>query len=92
MENKIKFLIICFVLSTGAASAAPISFKTAAVKFGWAMLGVLVSSLLLFLGLSLYNKIRNNLQTTVFQDEEITQTPKTKEQAVDFYINKNRLK
>ena len=40
----------------------------------------------------LYNKIRNNLQTTVFQDEEITQTPKTKEQAVDFYINKNRLK
>ena len=80
-------------MNAGAAYCAPATLKAAALKFGFAMFGVLISSLVIFLGLTIYNKLRENITISQSEDDyELLKTPRTKEQAIDFYIRKNRLK
>ena len=54
--------------------------------------GVVISSLLIFVGLTIYNKIRSGLTGDLTPEEEVLKTPKTKESAIQFFIRKNRLR
>ena len=56
------------------------------------MCGVVISSLLIFVGLTIYNKIRSNITGDLTFEEEVLKTPKTKDDAIKFFIRKNRLR
>ena len=60
-------------------------------RFGLAMGIVIISSVIIFLVLSLYskkNRINTNYQTS---ESDILKTPKTSQQAIEFFIHKNKL-
>ena len=91
MKNKIFLTFLTIILTANAGFSLPLSVKNVVVKFSYAMGGVLVSSLLIFLALSIYNKLKtNNIGET--SEEEILKTPKTKDDAINFFIRKNRLR
>jgi hypothetical protein len=62
------------------------------VKFSVAMGGVIVASIVIWLGLTVYNKIIEDKSQTILPEDEILTTPKTVDEAVKFFINKNRLR
>lgn len=69
----------------------PISKKKIAKKFIFAMLGVIVSSLIIFVGLSLYNKIRQAFFAPVITAEdrkEALEDPSDLIQAVKSFLDK----
>ena len=92
MKNKVIVTCLLTVLTANAAYSMPLAFKTSIIKFSFAMAGVLVSSVIIYLGLTVYNKIRENSQAELSFEEEILKTPKTKDDAIRFYIKKNRLR
>lgn len=62
------------------------------IKFSIAMAGVVVSCVFLWAGLSIYNKFFVKTSTRrVSPDDDILKTPKTIEEAVTFFIKKNKL-
>ncbi len=64
----------------------------AIIKFTITMAGVLLSSVLIWAGLSIYNKFFVKTTTrNVSPDDDILRTPKTIEDAVAFFIKKNKL-
>lgn len=66
--------------------------KETILKFVIAMAGVLISSVLIFLGLTIYNKFFVN--KSMFADnnsDDALNTPKTVDEAVNFYIKRNKL-
>lgn len=80
-------------ITANAGFCLPLHVKNTIIKFSYAMGGVILSSLLIFLGLSIYNKFRSNaLNEKTSVDEEILKTPKTKDDAIKFFIRKNRLR
>lgn len=91
MKNKI-ILLITILLSTNAGYTMPASAHEVMIKFSIAMIGVLASTVAIFVGLSIYNKIRNNLGINLSPEEEILKTPKTKDEAIKFFIRKNKIK
>ncbi len=74
------------LLITANAGFCASDIRTAAVKFGLAMAGVILSSLFIYFGLTVYNKfaVKKN-------EDEILISPKNKDEAVKFFINRNRL-
>ncbi len=62
-------------------------------KFIITMVGVLLSSIVIWLGLTIYNKffVKNRFKQASIEDDTMN-TPKTIEEAVTFFIKKNRLK
>ena len=62
-------------------------------KFLITMVGVILSSVVIWLGLTIYNKffVKNHFKQTPI-DEDTMNTPKTIDEAVTFFIKKNRLK
>ncbi len=62
----------------------------AIVKFGLAMGGVALSSIIIFVGLSVYNKIIKKSSNHAFENN-ILKTPKSTDEAIKFFINKNKL-
>ena len=64
---------------------------TAVIKFGLAMGGVALSSIIIFAGLTVYNKFFVKQQRPHSPEEEILKTPKTTEEAIKFFINRNKL-
>ena len=54
--------------------------------------GVVISSLLIFVGLTVYNKIRAGMISEISAEEEVLKTPKSKDDAIKFFIRKNRLR
>jgi len=64
-----------------------------ASKFLVTMIGVVLSSIIIWAGLSIYNKffVKSNFQNGKLP-EDTMYTPKTIEEAVTFFIKKNRLK
>ena len=72
----------------------PISKRKIAKKFLTAMFGVLVSSLVIFLGLSLYNKIREGFIPEIKTPEGETplKTPENIEEAVKTFLDKTKWK
>lgn len=53
--------------------------------------GVALSSIIIFAGLTVYNKFFVKQQRPHSLEEEILKTPKTTEEAIKFFINKNKL-
>lgn len=70
----------------------PISKRQIAKKFFAAMLGVVCSSLIIFFGLSIYNKIRENIKNQVKTPEGTTPlaTPDDMESAVKTFLDKTK--
>lgn len=92
---KYKFLLITLFLTTNAGfcetTARNAVIHSAMIKFALAMAGVIISSIVIFAGLSIYNKFFVK-SSNLSPEEEIVKTPKTVEEAIKFFINKNRLK
>lgn len=62
-------------------------------KYAIAMLAIVIASLVLFIGLSVYNRLLSLKQLKKFRNvNESLKTPETVEDAVTMYITKNRLK
>ena len=64
--------------------------STAITKFALAMGGVVLSSVIIYIGLTLYNKFFVQVRRHSIEDE-ILKTPKTVDDAVKFFIQKNKL-
>lgn len=93
MKNKILSLItVITFLTANTAYSMPLAVKTSVLKFAYAMAGVVISSLVIYFGLTLYNKFKENIEPELSPEEEILRTPKTKESAIRFYIKKNKLR
>ena len=97
MKNKyVRYIItllavIIFTANPGlCAQAAPI--KQTVVKFLIAMGGVALSSIIIFAGLTIYNKFFSNRKSRKFSKEDTLATPNTIEDAVTFFIKKNKLR
>lgn len=98
MKNKIYKLymmvlaVFCTALPSFASKITP-EMKTIMTKFGLAMGGVVAFSLILFIGLSLYNKFFVGEQIKDFKlRKDSLRTPSDKDEAVMMFIAKNRLK
>ena len=92
MKNKLFITLLTILLTANAGFCLPLSVKSAIIKFSFAMGGVVISSLLIFVGLTIYNKIRSELTGDLTPEEEVLKTPNTKESAIQFFIRKNRLR
>jgi len=81
-------------VNAAASSAAPLSMKKTVIKFIIAMGGVAISSVLLYVGLTIYNRIRGiRVASGNFVERTPSEfdTPNTVQGAVEFFINQNRL-
>ncbi len=100
MKNKfIKniFIAILAVFSCTAnfayAVTIPPEIKTLAVKFSLAMFGIVLFSILISVGLSLYNRFFVSAQIKDYKlNKDSLRTPKDTDEAVMMFITKNRLK
>ena len=91
MKNKLLYTILALLLTVNAGYCVPASVHGAVVKFSYAMAGVVISSLIIYVGLTVYNKFFAGFRVHITPEEEILKTPKTKTEAINFYIRKNRL-
>ena len=91
MKNKILFILLSLLLTGNAGFSAPAPVSSVIVKFSLAMGGVLISTLVIFLGLTIYNKIRTKVLGELSPEEEVLRTPKTKDEAIKFFIRKNKI-
>lgn len=74
-------------------SKEPTGIAITATKFIVTMGAVFVSSIVIWLGLTIYNKFFvKGGKREGFEKEDILNTPKTVEEAVTFFIKKNKLK
>lgn len=81
-----------FALSNNAGDANIPAIKTIAVKFILAMLGVAFFSILIFTGLSLYNRFFVAREAKDFNlRRDSLKTPQDEDEAVLMFITKNRL-
>lgn len=77
--------------STQIPYKEPISKRKIAMKFIYAMGGVVASSMILFVGLSIYNKIRSKVIKVANNDYSNTlNTPNNLKDAVNIYLEKTR--
>lgn len=87
------------VQTATAALPADIHFKTDSaksvlIKFAFTMGGVFVSLVIIWLGLIVFKKMTGNstnAKKNIYNDE-LLNSPKTTDEAILFFINKNRLK
>ncbi len=98
MKNKYifqKFIIpvavIIFTALPGFCSPS-VPIKQTAIKFLLAMGGVALSSFIIFAGLSLYNTFFVERKAIKFNKEDSLSTPETVDDAVNFFIRKNKLR
>ncbi len=101
MKNKFFINFVCATLvvlfsttNVAFAQASHIAeIKTIAVKFVLAMLGVALFSILIFVGLSLYNRFFVASQIKDFNlSKDSLRTPVDTDEAILSFITKNRLK
>lgn len=91
VKNKVVITILTMILAANAGYSMPASAHSVIVKFSLAMVGVLISTLLIFVGLTIYNKIRENYLSDLSPEEEVLKTPKTRDEAIRFFIRKNKI-
>ncbi len=94
--NRIYIAILAVFLCTAnfayAVSISP-EIKTVAVKFTLAMFGVVLFSILISVGLSLYNKFFVSAHIKDYKlNRDSLRTPKDKDEAIMMFITKNRLR
>lgn len=75
------------------AEQAPDAAKhEAIIKFAIAMAGVMLSSFVIFVGLWIYNKFFVDKSLFPYNDkDDVLNTPKTVDEAVIFFIKRNKL-
>ncbi|MBE7709347.1 MAG: hypothetical protein E7Z93_02745 [Cyanobacteria bacterium SIG32] len=66
--------------------------KATAIKFIMAMGGVVISTFVIFLGLTIYNKLFVERKNIKFNQDDSLTTPNTVEDAVIFFVKKNKLR
>ena len=95
LKNKIFNIIFALLFLTANAGLCEQTrsavMQNTFVKFGLAMGGVILSAIIIFFGLKLYKKFFMNGKNSNIIKNEILKTPKTAEEAIKFFINKNRL-
>lgn len=85
--------VLYTALPSLAAKTDTHSLKFIATKFGLAMGGVLVFSILLYLGLSIYNKYFVDEQIKDFNlRKDSLRPPRDVDEAIMMFIAKNRMK
>lgn len=92
MKNKIFSLVITLILTANAGfctQTRTVAISDLMIKFVIAMVGVMLASIIIWAGLAVYNKILSN-QKPAPAEEETLKTPKTIDEAVKFFISKNR--
>lgn len=104
MNNKFiqKFLLAISVVflcttelaySTETSPAVKIAMKTMITKFTIVMLGIVAFSILISVGLSIYNRFFVSSQIKDYKlSKDSLRTPNDKDEAVMMFITKNRLK
>lgn len=101
MKYKIKVIFFTFMLliasqaislAANDASNSVMPMHRVIIKFLCAMGGVAVSSLILYLGLTFYNKLKmgGNIMKPS-NKKTVLETPKNIQEAVDSFINQNKL-
>lgn len=84
-------VVICFTTAPAFAAFSS-DIKEAVIKFVLAMGGVALSSFVLFAGLSIYNKFFVERKYIRFNNDDSLSTPNTIDDAVIFFIKKNKLR
>jgi len=85
-------VVLCTAMPSFASKLTP-EMKTVITKFGLAMGGVFTFSLILYVGLSLYNKFFVGEQIKDFKlRKDSLRTPADKDEAIMMFIAKNRLR
>lgn len=97
LKNLSYAILVVLICTTNFAYAIDTShlaeIKAIAVKFILAMLGVALFSIVIFIGLSLYNKFFVAAQIKDFKlSKDSLRTPLDMDQAIMLFITKNRLK
>lgn len=87
-------VVILFTAETAySAPSAKAAIKTLMTKYSLAMFGVVVFSVLIYIGLTVYNKFFVASQVKDFKlSKDSLRTPSDKDEAVMMFITKNRLK
>ena len=100
MKNKTLNNVILSVMAV-LTTAMPVFAKTIASpeikfvikKFGIAMIGVMLFSVILYIGLAIYNKFFVSEQIKDFKlRKDSLRTPSDKDEAIMMFIAKNKLK
>lgn len=94
MKNKvfILFTILFLTANAGYCAARNAPMNDIIVKFILVMAGVVISSIIIFIGLTIYNKIISEKNSSLPYDEDVFKSPKSTNEAIQFFINKNRLR
>ena len=98
MKHKnilIKFIIqtaVIIITDLPGNCASASTMKRTDIKFLFAMGGVALSSFLIFAGLSFYNKFFVERKYIKFNKEDSLSTPDNVDDAVNFFIRKNKLR
>lgn len=95
--HKLMYAISVVILFTAdfaySAPSAKAAIKTLMTKYSLAMFGVVVFSVLIYIGLTVYNKFFVASQVKDFKlSKDSLRTPSDKDEAVMMFITKNRLK
>ena len=92
----ISVVLLCtteFAYAVEQSPEAKLAMKTVITKFSLAMLGVVVFSVIITIGLSIYNKFFVASQIKDYKlSKDSLRTPNDKDEAVIMFITKNRLK
>ena len=92
MKNKLLIITLLFTANAGYCATRTVAVHDLMIKFVIAMVGVMLASIAIWAILAIYNKFFVNQNLTFSQEEEYTKPPKTIDEAIKFFINKNRLK
>jgi uncharacterized membrane protein YqhA len=86
-------VLFCTANFAYSKPAMPQEAKALIIKFSLAMAVVFIASVLLTLGLSLYNKffVKSHIKD-IEEKKDSLQSPKDKDEAILSFITKNRLK
>lgn len=90
--KQLIILIAVIFITAIPAYCAPVSIKETAIKFLLAMGGVALSSFIIFAGLSIYNKLFVERRGMKFDKDDSLSTPNNIDDAVTFFIKKNKLR
>lgn len=94
-SKLIKYIIpaaVILITALPGYCAQSVSIKQTAIKFLLAMGGVALSSFIIFAGLTFYNKFFVERKYIKFNKEDSLSTPENVDDAINFFIRKNKLR
>lgn len=83
---------VILITANPAFSAQAVGIKQTAVKFLITMGGVALSSFIIFAGLSIYNKFFAEKNFNKSDKDDSLSTPDNTDEAITFFIKKNKLR